>query len=112
LLGWSYQRGSTCDYRSRRPRNPPPPPPIRWRARFVDREAAATHFVRVQIGDRLLRFLVRAHLDEREPARAPGGHVTHHLDGLDGSRACEELLELRFPDFVGEISNIKLTTHH
>jgi len=36
--------------------------------------------VRVQIGDRLLRFLVRAHLDEREATRPPGGHVTHHLE--------------------------------
>ena len=90
----------------------PAPLGVAFRVVVVPVHVALRRIVRVQIGDRLLRFLVCAHLDEREPARAPGGHVAHHLDGLDGSRACEELLELRFPDFVGEVSNIQLKTHH
>jgi len=33
----------------------------------------------VQLGNCLLRLFIRAHLDEREAARAAGSHVAHDL---------------------------------
>src|SRR5439155_26488450 len=84
----------------------------RWlRTRFVDCEAAPAELKRVQLRDRLLRLFVRRHFDEREPARASCGHIAHHLDRLDGSGARKEFLELRFARFVGQISDIQLSTH-
>src|SRR5436190_6383348 len=47
---------------------------------LVDREAAAAHLMLVQLGDGFLSLFVRAHLHERESARAAGGHIAHHLD--------------------------------
>jgi hypothetical protein len=58
-----------------------------------------------------LRFLVRAHFHEREPAWSSGRLVAHHGDRLNGSSAREKLLELCFSSFVGEISDVQLSTH-
>src|SRR6516225_8366965 len=54
-----------------------------------------------------LRLLVRAHFHEREPAGAPRSHIAHHFNRFDGSRAREQLLELRFSRFVREVSDIE-----
>src|SRR5438094_257963 len=49
------------------------------RARFVHREVPAAELMVVELVDRRLGLLVRRHLDEREPTRAAGRHVAHHL---------------------------------
>src|SRR5260221_652160 len=59
---------------------------------FVDRESARAHLMLVQLGDGLLGLFVRAHLHERESARAAGGHVAHHLHRLDVSCLGKQLL--------------------
>src|SRR5262249_2809163 len=81
------------------------------RPRFVDGEASPAELIGVQLGDGFLRLLVRAHFHEREPARAPRGHIAHHCNRFDGSRPREQLLELCFSRFVGEVSDIQLPTH-
>src|SRR5687767_10611775 len=63
--------------------------PLRSRPRLVHREITAAEVGVVQLVDRLLRVLVGRHLDEREAARPPRGHVAHHLDGIDGARSRE-----------------------
>ena len=72
--------------------------------RLVDGEIAPAHRVVVQLVDRLLGFVVRAHLDEREPARAARGHVAHHVHRFDRARALEQLLKIRFANRGGEVA--------
>src|SRR5262249_8935250 len=81
------------------------------RPRLVDGEASPAELIGVQLGDGFLRLLVRAHFHEREPAGAPRGHIAHHCNRFYGSRAREQLLELRFSRFVREVSDIQLPTH-
>src|SRR5688572_1664592 len=78
---------------------------------FVDGQAAAADLARVQLGDGVLCFFVRAHLDKRKPAGAPRRLVAHHGDRFDRSGTGEQLLELVFADFVGQISDVQLPTH-
>ena len=52
------------------------------------------------------------HLDEREAARAAGGHVAHHFDALDGSGLREQVLQLSFRRVVRQVSDIKFLTHN
>src|SRR5262249_30762532 len=82
-----------------------------FRPRLVDGEASPAELIGVQLGDGCLRLLVRAHFHEREPPGAPRGHIAHHFHRFNGSRACEQLLELRFSRFVREVSDIQLSTH-
>src|SRR5262249_20001152 len=78
---------------------------------LVSRQDSAAHLCSVQRGDRVLRLLVRAHFHEREPARTARHLIAHHRHRFDGSRAREQLLELRFSRFVREVSDIQLPTH-
>src|SRR5436190_23375623 len=89
------------------------PPAIRGlRPRFVDGKTASPKLIFIQLCDRLLRLVVGAHLNERKPARAPGGHVAHHFHRFHGAGAGEQVLELRFARFIREISDIQLSTHN
>src|SRR6185295_10951827 len=83
----------------------------RLRTRFVDHQAASAELRLVQLGDRARGLFARAHFDERKPAGSSRGGVTHDVDRLDLTRPREQLLELRFTDFVRKIANIQLTTH-
>ena len=83
----------------------------RLRTGLVDGETAAADLARVQLPDRGLRLFVVAHFDERKATGAPGCLIPHHRDGFDRSRAREQLLQLRFADFVRQISNLQLSTH-
>src|SRR5437762_942837 len=81
------------------------------RPRFVDGETATPKLIFIQLCDRLLRLVLGAHLNERKPTRAPRGHVAHHFHRFHRAGAGEQLLELRFPGFIREISDIQLSTH-
>jgi hypothetical protein len=50
----------------------------------------------VQLGDGLLRLIVRAHFHEREAAGAARGHVPHDADVVDLAGAAEQFGELIF----------------
>src|SRR3954469_4924737 len=84
---------------------------LRLGARFVDGQPAAAQLVVVQLGDRLLRLVVRAHLHERETARAPGRHVAHHLHRFHGAGAGEQILQIGLAGFVRKIAHVKSATH-
>src|SRR5437868_8633289 len=84
---------------------------LRLRPRFIHRQAASAELMIVQLGDRFLRFFIRAHLHECEAARAPGGHIAHHLHRLDGAGLREQVLKIGFPGFVRKVSHVKSATH-
>jgi len=57
------------------------------RTRFVDRQGAAVKVLAVQIGNRFVGLLLRAHLDKTEASRLAGEFVhdeftTHYAAGL------------------------------
>ena len=52
---------------------------------FIDGQRPSTQLRAVQPVDRLLRFGIRAHLDECKAAGAAGSHVTHHRHGINRS---------------------------
>jgi hypothetical protein len=52
-------------------------PAIGFRAGFVHVQSSAIHCVSVESGNGLIRFSFVLHLDEGEPARAPGFAVRH-----------------------------------
>src|SRR5262245_35369896 len=81
------------------------------RTRLVDRQIAAAERIVVKLVDRLLRVFVRRHLDEREPARAAGGHIAHHLDRVDGAGRGEELLQLRLPRRERQVTDVEFPSH-
>ena len=84
---------------------------LRLRTRFVHGEVAAAVVVVVQRGDRLLRVLVGRHLDEREAARAAGGHVAHHVDAFHRAGAGKQLLEVLFDGLVRQVADVELSSH-
>jgi hypothetical protein len=51
----------------------------RLRTGLIDGEISAANLRSVERGDRLLRFLVRAHFNEPESASASGHLIAHHL---------------------------------
>jgi hypothetical protein len=61
----------------------------RFGTRFVNGEATPAELIFIQLGDGLLRLLVRGHFHERKATRPPGGHVTHDPDRFDGPGAPE-----------------------
>jgi hypothetical protein len=80
-------------------------------ARFIDGEVPAAEVLVVQHADRLLRFLVGRHLDEREPAGTAGGHVAHHADRVHGAGAGEQALKILLGDAVGKVADVKFSSH-
>src|SRR5206468_6765114 len=84
---------------------------LRFRTRLVHGQTAAAQLELVQLVDRLLRFFVCAHFNEREAARPAGGHVAHDLHRFDRARAGEQVLKIGFPGFVRKVANVKSTTH-
>ena len=128
----SYQRGSFRRPPLKSPSSklrPPPPPTaaaiaaaaaaataateaaFRLRARFVDDERPAFHLLLVEFADGFLRFLVRAHLDEREAASATSRHVAHHADAVDLARAAEQFGELIFGRGVRKVPDVESPAH-
>src|SRR5688500_1271058 len=79
--------------------------------RFVDGQIAAAERIVVVGVDRLLRFLVRAHFDERETAGAARRLVAHDVDAVNGADAAEELLKILFVRGEGKVTDEKLTSH-
>src|SRR5690606_4920145 len=78
---------------------------------LVDAERTAVHHRAVGLGNRLLRFRVRSHRDEREAARAAG--LTIHDDVHVGHRAAARK---RVADAVGgrvegQIAYVKSVSH-
>src|SRR5438874_4449257 len=82
-----------------------------FRPGFVDGKSASPKLILIQLGDRLLRLVLGAHLNERKPACPPSGHVAHHFHRFHGAGTREQLLELRLAGFIREISDIQLSTH-
>ena len=104
--------------RHRRRRVPPPPAAtaaaeaaFRLRTRFVDDQRAAFHLLLVELADGFLRFLVRAHLDEREAARAAGGHVPHHANVVHLAGPAEQFRELIFRGRIGKVPDVESPAH-
>ena len=64
--------------------------------RYGKRAPAELEFV--EFRHCLLCFLVRRHLDERESARAAGGHVAHHAYRFDIAGLAEQFLQFTFSD--------------
>jgi hypothetical protein len=83
-----------------------------FRPGFVDGEAAASDLACVQLANRGLRVVVATHLDKREAARATRRLIAHDSDRFDGSGAREQFLQLRFANFVGQVSDVQLSTHN
>src|SRR5262245_36907370 len=78
---------------------------------LIDGQASAADLGSVQRRDRLLRLVVRAHLDEREAARTAGHLIPHDGHRLDRARPPEQLLQLAFTRFVRQIADVQLPTH-
>jgi hypothetical protein len=83
----------------------------RLRTRFVDGQITTTKVVIVELANRVLGFLVRGHLDEREPARAAGIHVAHQIHAFDGADAREQAVKILIACVVREVANVKLLSH-
>src|SRR5262249_37927537 len=84
---------------------------FRFGSGFVHRQAAAAHLILIELGSGLLRFLVSGHLDEREPARAPRRGVAHDAHRFHRAGLAEELLQFRLARRIGQIPNVKPSTH-
>src|SRR3990170_1265852 len=84
---------------------------LRLRPGLVDGEASSPELCLVQRRHGLLRLFVAAHLHECESTRTACRHVAHDAHRVDLSELREQILELRFPRVVREISNIQLATH-
>src|SRR5436190_2536993 len=76
------------------------------RTRFVDLQAASAELKLVQLADGLFRFGVRTHFDKSKSAPASGRGVAHDRHSLDVAGAREQLLEFRFPRFIGKVADI------
>src|SRR6185436_14207729 len=81
-------------------------------ARFVDGERAPVERLAVQLGDRRLRILVAAELDEREPARLPRHAIGHDADADDfAPTGGAGLTKRSFVRVIREISDVNASTH-
>jgi hypothetical protein len=65
----------------------------------------------MQLVDGFLRVGVAGHLDEREPARAPGRLIAHDSNRVDGANALEQRLQIRFACFERQIADVKFAAH-
>lgn len=75
------------------------------RAGFVDDDCSPVHFLAIEHFDSFRGFLVRAHLDEAETARAPS-HLVHD-DGSGLNRSClrEFLSKILIRGFIREAAD-------
>src|SRR5258705_571863 len=64
------------------------------RTRLIDRQRAPLKIFLVKHGNRLIRVLLRAHLDERKTARPASRPVLHDVDCHDGACLCEVVLQI------------------
>src|SRR5262249_6828066 len=79
--------------------------------RLVDHERPAFHLLLVELADRLLRFVVGAHLHEREAASPAGRHVAHHANTLDLAGAAEHFGELILGRGVRKVADVQSPAH-
>ena len=84
---------------------------FRLRPRFVHHQRAAVHLMLVELGDGLLRVVVVSHLDERESARAAGGHVAHHPDVVHLAGPAEQLRQLVLRGRIGKVADVESPAH-
>src|SRR5262245_45714071 len=81
------------------------------RTRLVHDQRATLHLLFVELADRLLRFLVGAHLHEREAAGPAGRHVAHHANAVDLARPAEQFGELIFGRRVWKVADVQSPAH-
>src|SRR4029453_3139289 len=82
------------------------------RPRFVHRQRTAAHLVLIELAGGFLRFFVRRHLHESEPARAAGRRITHDAHRFNGAGLAEQFLEFSFTGRVGKVAHVKPHTHY
>jgi hypothetical protein len=88
-----------------------PAPTRRLGTRLVHGQRAAPKLSLVQLINGLLRIVIVRHLDERKATRAPGCHVTHDTDRVDGSNSTEQLLQLSLSGLVRKVTHKQPATH-
>jgi len=74
--------------------------------RLIHRERPTFYRLAVELVDRVLRFLVRAHGNKGEATRFAREFVLHEHDFLDGTRLREKFLQFVFGRVEGEISDV------
>ena len=82
------------------------------RTRFVDSQGATFEVLAVEHGDGFSCILLRGHFDEPETARFAGGPVLHDINGIDGPRLREQILQVVFRHIEGEVSHEQFCTHN
>src|SRR6516165_8893609 len=85
--------------------------PVLARPGLVDGEVTAAGELAVQGGDGRLRLLVRLHLHEAEPFRAPGVTVHDDLGRLHGPVGREHLLQVAVGHAIIQISDVQSLAH-
>jgi hypothetical protein len=88
-----------------------PAPTRRLGTRLVHGKRATPELRLVQLINGLLRIVIVRHFNEREATRAPGSHVTHDTDRVDGSNSTEQLFQLSFSGLVRKITHKQPATH-
>src|SRR6266849_5538527 len=78
---------------------------------FVDRQAAAFHFLAIEGGDCCLSFGITAHFHKTESLRASGVAVHDHLSRLNRTMRLEHLSQGAVRDAVGQIAYVELLAH-
>jgi hypothetical protein len=78
---------------------------------FVHLEGSPVQLATVELLDRLLRLLIRAHLDEREAPRATRLAIHHDLHVCDGPDLPEGLAKAELSGVVRKIPDIETSTH-
>ena len=84
---------------------------FRFWTRLVDDERPAVHLLLMELGDGLLGFFVRAHLDEREASRTACRHVAHHADGVHLAGPAEQFRELIFRRGIRKVADVESPAH-
>lgn len=65
----------------------------------------------MELSDRILRFLIARHGDERETARFAGELILHQHDFADGAGLAEEILKIWLGGVEREIPDVEFVTH-
>src|SRR5262249_22818535 len=73
---------------------------------LVDDEGAAVELAAVQSGDRFLRLVARAHLDEAEAPRLAGEFIRDHLRRPQAPVRREDFLEAAFRNRIRQTADV------
>jgi hypothetical protein len=76
------------------------------RPRFVHGQPSSTKLSIVQFRNGLLRVVITGHFDEGKAARTTGISIAHDGNRFDSARLSEELLQVLFVGFVGDVSDV------